>query len=605
MSKHWKGENTDMKNLTKQFITTFVTGAVLLTGIVIVVNMIFNNINLGRFDLTADRVYSVSPSVQKILSGLEAPIDITYYVSSSEKMPTQWKNLERDVIDLLKELKLASTGKLDYTVFDPSAEEEKEAFEEEKEQEEAAGTAGQPAVSRKRVAQRLKEKGVIPFGVQSAQRDEFAIKRVYSSLVLSYLDRKEDVIAEVRPETFGTLEYEIMSRIYRLISTRRPRIGFYPSQPEIPPQYRQMYRQAPPDMYSFVEKLLKESGYDVTRTNLTENDPIPEDIQTMIVMVDQPMNQRQLYELDKLVHNGVRLILAGQQYNFRVSPAQEPGRFLLQGMPSRLNINDLVRTYGVEIDNQILMDKNTAYVQVPVYQTRRMGAYQVQQQRFEPVTKPVMIRVETENLNSRFSISNKITELFYMFGTRLLIHEEILKENNIQQNTLFTSSSQSWVRTFLGTGLVDDSPPAPSEKLDRQPLGVFLEGRFPARFSEGTIPTWPGAASGEEGSDTTGVPTELGGEPAENKIIVFGCSNMFNDQILQSVVSHRALLLNSVDALTLGEDLIKIRSKTISARRIKATSSVGKTATKAFVLLFTPLVFVGLGIYLTVRRKLR
>ena len=74
--------------------------------------------------------------MEKILDDLEAPIELTYYVSSSEKMPTQWKNLERDVIDKLREIKLASKGKLSYTVFDPSAEEEKEAFEEERQKEE-------------------------------------------------------------------------------------------------------------------------------------------------------------------------------------------------------------------------------------------------------------------------------------------------------------------------------------------------------------------------------------------------------------------------------------------------------------------------------------
>ena len=185
-----------MKNLKKEFITTFVIGAVLLSGIIIVFNMIADNVNIGRFDLTADQIYKLSPSVEEILSQLEAPIEITYYVSSSEKMPTQWKNLERDVIDKLNEIKLASKGKLSYTVFDPSAEEEKEAFEETRQKEEDSKDILQdkPKITRKKIAERLFEKGVIPFGVQSTERDEFAVKRVYSSIVLSYLDRKEDVI---------------------------------------------------------------------------------------------------------------------------------------------------------------------------------------------------------------------------------------------------------------------------------------------------------------------------------------------------------------------------------------------------------------------------
>jgi len=606
-----------MKDFKKHFITTFVIGVVLLAGIVIAVNMIFNNINIGRFDLTANRVYKLSPSVAKILSKLEAPIDITYYVSSSEKMPTQWKNLERDVIDKLKELKLASKGKLDYTVFDPSAEEEKEAYEEMKEKEaeqkedekDFIKEEQKPTITRKKIAEKLYERGVIPFGVQSTERDELSVKRVYSSIVLSYLDRKEDVIEEVRPETFGNLEYEIMSRIYKLISNKRPKIGFYPGQPEIPPQYRQFYQQQqpPPDQYDFAEKLLKESGYDVTRTNIKKDDPVPEDIQTMVVMIDQPLNERQLYEIDKLIHKGVRIVMAAQQYNFQITPSRgEPGQFDLRGMPSRLNINTLTKNYGFEFDDKIFMDRSSAFIQVPVYQTRKMGMFQIREQRYEPVTKPVIIKVNAENINSNLSISNKISELFYMYGSRLNVHEEILKENNMNFETLFTSSNFSWTRESYGYGNIDISPPSPEDVLKHQPFGILVEGKFKSKYVDQNIPKWPeepGSTEDKDKEEEPELPSEIVGEGKENKMLVMGSSNLFKNDILQSVNSHKALLLNCVDALTLGDELINIRSKNIAARRIKATSGMGKALSKAFVVWFPPLVFVALGIFVTIKRK--
>ena len=49
-----------MKNLKKEFLTKFIIGAVLLSGIVIVFNMIWNNLQIGRFDLTAEQVYKLS-----------------------------------------------------------------------------------------------------------------------------------------------------------------------------------------------------------------------------------------------------------------------------------------------------------------------------------------------------------------------------------------------------------------------------------------------------------------------------------------------------------------------------------------------------------------
>lgn len=604
-----------MKDLKKYFITTFIIGALLLAGIVIVINMIFNIINMGRFDLTANHVYKLSPSVGKILTKLEAPIDITYYVSSSEKMPTQWKNLERDVIDKLEDLRIASRGKLNYTVFDPSAEEEKEAYEEIKEKEQDNKEAEQdiikkeeqkPKITRKKIAERLYERGVIPFGVQSTAQDELSVKRIYSSIVLSYLDRKEDVIEEIRPETFGNLEYDIMSRIYKLISDKRPKIGLYPGQPEVPPQYRQYYQQQPPDMYDFAEKLLKEAGYDVTRTNIKKTDPIPGDIQTMVLMIDQPLNERQLYEIDKLIHNGVRVVMAAQQYNYQISPSRgEPGQFDLRGMPSRLNINTLTKNYGFEFDDKMFMDKSSAFIQIPVYQTRQMGMFQIREQRFEPVTKPVIIKINAENINSDLSISNKISELFYMYGSRMIVHENIMKENNESFKSLFTSSNFSWTRDGVGYGNIDDSEPSSENVLKHQPLGVFVEGKFKPIYVDQNIPKWsePGAAT----ADTTEpeLPSEIVGDPKENKIIAMGCSNMFKNEILQSVTSHKALLLNSVDALTLGDELINIRSKNITARRIQATSGISKALSKALVVWFPPFVFVALGIFVMIKRKKR
>ncbi len=587
-----------MKDLKKQYLKTYLIGAVLLTGIALLLNMVFNNLNIGRFDLTADQVYQLSPSVKTILSQLEAPIDITYYVSSSEKMPTQWKNLERDVIDKLSELELASKGMLRYEVFDPSAEEEKEAFEEEK----ASEDGSKPKVSRKKIAERLAEKGVIPFGVQSAERDEFAIKRVYSSLVLSYLDRKEDVIEEVRPQNFGSMEYEIISRIYKLISNKKPKIAFYPSTPEIPEAQRQYYQQAPPDMYTSAVQMLKDIGYDVTRTNIKENDPIPEDIQTMLIMIDQPLNERQLYEIDKLVHKGVHVIMAAQQHNYQIMASSTPGKFDMRGMSARLNINSLTQTWGFEFDDKMFMDNSMAYIQIPVTQNINMGGFQLRGQRMEPVAKPVIIKVNQENINSKLSISNKITELFYLFGGRMKTRDNVLEENEIASRILFTSSDQSWVKDSNPYGFVDLTPPDPDEVLRNAPFAFILEGKFPAKHTE-TIPEWPSTPSEDDEDDIEELPSELTGNPEETKIIAIGCSNMFKNDILQPAGSHQSLLRNCVDALTLGDELINIRSKNIVVRRIKSTSPASKAVAKFAVVWFPPIVFVVVGIYINLRRK--
>ncbi len=599
----------DYKDLNKQFVITFITGAVLLVAIIIMVNMIFNNINIGRFDLTANKIYTISPSVRKIFSNLEAPIEATYYVSSSEKMPTEWKNLEQDVRDLLKELELASNSMFNFKVFDPSKEEEMEALQAKKENEEdeslLTSDNQEDRITHKRIATRLYEKGVIPFGVRSTKRDEFAVKRVYSSIVLSYLDRKEDVIAEVRPSTFGNLEYDIMSRIYKLITNKRPHIGFYPSTPEIPEEYRRYYRgQTPPDQYTEAVNLLKQNGYNVTRTNIKKDDPIPEDIKTMILFLDQPLNKRQLYEIDKLIHDDVQVIMAGQMFNYQIMRSQEPGEFDLQGMPTRLNSNAITKNYGFEIDDMMFMDKITTYIQIPVYETKKMGIFQVQQQRYEPVTKPVLIRVESNNINQKLSISNGIDALAYMYGNRLIINEKIIKDNDLFYETLFTSSNYSWTRRAYSYS-VDTNPPEPDQVLKHEPLGIYLEGKFPANYKDKKPPAWESGLDENEDNPEESVIDTSGftGESKESKIIFFGCSNLFKNNILASIEGHKSLLLNSVDALTLGDELIHIRSKNFQTRKISEIGAAGKAASKIFVIGVPIVIFILSGFYINIKRK--
>ena len=254
------------------------------------------------------------------------------------------------------------------------------------------------------------------------------------------------------------------------------------------------------------------------------------------------------------------------------------------------------------------MDKSTAYIQVPVYQMRNLGMLQVREQRYEPVTKPVIIKVNNEYINSKLSISNKISELFYLYGGRLLVHEEILKENNLSFRTLFTSSDYCWTREGMGYGPIDVSQPSSEDVLKRQPLGVLFEGKFKPKYVDQDIPKWqqqPGAQPDEEGEQEATLPSEITGDAKETKLIAMGCANMFKNDVLGSVSSHKSLLLNCVDALTLGDELINIRSKNIVARRIKATSGFGKSMAKAFVVWFPPVIFIFLGIFFNVKRKVK
>src|SRR3989338_6016214 len=129
----------------------FSTAVGICIAISMVLNSLFMDIPLGRFDLTENKLYTVTGAAKKILGGLQAPVMVKLYITPQEKMPTALKNLEQDISDSLDELKVISGGNLDYKVFHMEAVQQ-------------ARQEGQTGDS---LEDKLQQKGISPFHVRS------------------------------------------------------------------------------------------------------------------------------------------------------------------------------------------------------------------------------------------------------------------------------------------------------------------------------------------------------------------------------------------------------------------------------------------------------
>ena len=128
-----------------------------------------------------------------------------------------------------------------------------------------------------------------------------------------------------------------------------------------------------------------------------------------------------------------------------------------------------------------------------------------------------------------------------------------------------------------------------------------------AALLEYSFPALSGAESGEEkGPDWKAEAGET--QPGERtRMVLFGNGEMFKDQLLQGGGGgHMKLLLNSVDALTQGDDLVSIRSKEPVPRMMEGKISAGdKTFYRTFVIAGSPLLFLGFGVVSLLRRRQR
>ncbi len=552
---------------------------VLLLVAAVMVNVVMAGVRTGRFDLTEGKIYTVSEAATTVLKGLKDNVQVNYYVTPEDKMPAALKSLQQDVTDKLEEFHIASNRRLRYKVYPMDPTEHKE------------------------LAETLQKKGIGPFQLTTVARDEVSAKLVYSAMMISYLDKKDEVIPQVRRENFDNLEYELISRVYRLTLPEKPSIALHAPVEELSPELKRMFMQSgrpmppPRDNFGMLEQALRGEEFEVTRVKLEKGDTIPEKAKAVLVISPRQLNERQKYEINRAIVEGKNVLLAVQKYTFDY-PTDERGG--IRADPQQVNpqINELIEKYGVTVDDQFLMDESQATLSVP---TRRTVGGFLEMRVSTPVQIPTQIVVIDQYMNRDVSITNRLDSVLYLWGTSLTMDEDAISEAGIKHTVLMTSTDKSWRVPFHPSQLTaaDVTPPA-GKYEGKLPLMVMLTGQFPDAFKEKERPDWPPPEPSYPGQpprppDEEEEEEEKPLKPGPGKVIVVGCAQMFTDNFIRSP-GNVLLASNIVDALALGEELIRIRSKSSTDRSIRPTTSGQKLFYRFLSTGLIPLLFIGLGI---------
>jgi ABC-type uncharacterized transport system involved in gliding motility auxiliary subunit len=151
---------------------------------------------------------------------------------------------------------------------------------------------------------------------------------------------------------------------------------------------------------------------------------------------------------------------------------------------------------------------------------------------------------------------------------------------------------------FAESGSFDFSPQPRRESAatrtpaPRRPLAILLTGRFPSFWRDKAPPAGITAA------------TPARSESVETSVLVVGTSKFVQTEFLRQFPENAVFLLNAVDWMTLGPDLIGIRSRTADERVLGPVSERTRAAIKLFNVFGVPLLIALLGILrLSARRR--
>lgn len=566
-------------------------------GLALLVGILFNvtvaESSLVRLDVTEDKIHTVSDATKQVLRRLKVPVQVQFYVSPRDEMPGELRNLERDVTAKLEELRIAGRGMLRWKAVHMRRAnvlmKPEEATKEEEEEED----------EEKSLEERLLDKGVKPFSLRAGGEGQVTMQLVYSSIGVAYHKEEEEIVPQVLPGSLPELEYLIMSVVFKLAREKKPAIALVAPYEEIdiPPQIMQMLMrqgQMPPqrdDPYVYLERLLEHEKFDVHRVKLTKDEKLPDEYDTLAVVNPRSLDERQKWEINRALYSGKSVFLAVQDHVWDYSISRN--NMTANKRKETPGINDLLAEAGLEVDTDTLMDANHTSVRIQSsgnpFAALMGGGMEVK--------LPTHISIASDSMNPDVSITGRLDQVFYPWGSRLKLDEDKLAENKLEVTTLFSTSDSAWtVRTETELGEQDIVQP---EDTKRMPLAVLVTGQFPDAYAGKERPKWPtkpqqrGMPPPPPGDDKAEGPVQPV-EPAPGKLILVGCAKMFNKSGLSR--GNLDFFRNSVDALTLGDELIRIRSKKRIARTIGTLSGFSRAFWKFMTLGMVSILVIAAGV---------
>ena len=596
----------------------FLEDAVLI--LLIAANLFMLNLLLmnrsARIDLTEDKRFTITKFSKDSVKNLEDVLKITFYVADE---PENYYMI-RQVNDIVGEYMGDAGGKLKYKVeklpLEVPREKAEELSELEIEGEEDLSTFLQGGKKEKKAAEKTKGKS-----------GTTVTRRRYRDVLVQYLDQKV-VIPDVS-DNVAEFEYALTSAIKQVTTQTRTTIGFLQGHGE-------------PDFYNDQQivplKRAIEDKYLAEPVNLNETDGVPDYISTLVIIGAKDIPPVQLYEIDQYLMKGGSLFILDNMVEL------QPLNFVSSGLAPMLEHYGLREHRTIVYDRKCRIEEFTKGVltkqkdKVPVYFVIEVdpnnvgkgiiGARALENKIVVPYTMYLEIvkenlkkgtkayKVFTSSDNSYILQSDKAKQLgddmaeFNKLNQEYQQLAQMAQRNGIQNMPQDIFQMEARLQQ-LGQSITQDLQEIPGfihmvtnkmptmddlysvnleEKEEKLLLSAMVTGNFDSYVPPDYDPPEERIKSSKKPGAVFVVPT---------KYVLLSPSNAGNMEFL----------VNMLDQLTIGTDLVDIRSRRIMNRRIP--SGIGEAVRaryKYFNLLFVPLLVIivgGVRLSARIRRRSR
>ncbi|MCL7762906.1 gliding motility-associated ABC transporter substrate-binding protein GldG [Polaribacter sp. Z014] len=498
--------------------------AILIIGLIFL--NIINQSFYKRFDLTADKRYTLSKTTEKIISKVDKPLFISVYLEGD--FPSEFKRLQVETRQYLEEL----------AIKNPNIKINFEAPDNQRENLIKRGML--PSQLTVEEQGKLSEAIIFPWAEITYGKKATIVSLLPNAIVASQDEQLQKAIEN--------LEYSFSNAINSVTQKKQKSIAVITGNGELPDIYQ----------YSFLSEVAKK--YKLAKFTLDSVTTNPQQTLKDLTSLDlaiiakptQKFTEKEKLTLDQFIANGGKTLWMLDNVQADQDSLFTSGKML--AYPRDLNLTDLLFSYGIRINTTLIKDLYAA--QIPLA-TGKVGN-QTQFKNLDWFYHPLV------GGNPNHAITKNISPVRLQFANQI----DTLK-NNIKKTPLLLSSTLTkkvGTPSFIELQSIADEVIEDEYKGGNQLFAVLLEGDFKSAYKNRVKPFETPLFKDHATNNKMVIISD--GDIGKNQILKEKPFDLNRDKWTNQQFGNKDFLLNTVDYLLDDAGLIQLRNKTLQIRTL-------------------------------------
>ena len=555
--------------------------------IIVVVNIIGSYV-FTRFDLTAEKRYTLSDATKDILQDLDDYVTFRVYLEG--EFPAGFKNLRRETKEMLNEFR-AYSKYIEYEFINPS---------------ESANKSERDATFKI-----LLDKGLTPTDLQVRTNEGMQQKVIFPGALVNYRDKElaVDLLENqinTPPEvalnnSVQNLEFKLADVIQKLSQLQKPSVAFIDGQGEL--SEKELFDITKTLQKNYRVENITIDGQISALTRRSEPDAkgnirlLPNFDAIVIAKPTTPFDEKDKFIIDQYIMYGGKVLWLIDPVIASMDSLQMNESTI--GVGRELNLDDQLFKYGVRINKSLVLDLNSASIPLRTGQV----AGQAQIEFFKWHYFPLLTEA------SQHPISRNINSIKSEFVSPI----DTIAMKGIRKTPLLQTSDYSRVTptpALITLAMLREKADSRLYNRPGQNVAWLLEGSFESLYKNRINPQ---IAESKEvaflaSSSTTSMIVVADGDIIRNQFHIpqgYPLPLGF-DQYTRQTYGNKDFILNAINYLTDGNGLISIRSRELKIRLLDGKKVADTRIIWQIVNTILPVLIVILfGIILSYFRKKR